>query len=203
MALVPFTLLYDYRCPFARNVHEHVLSALDAGLDLDVTFEPWTLSQGHLEPGAPAVWDDPAHDASLLALEVSVAVRDVAPEHFQAVHGALFDARHVQGVALTSRAQIDPILIAHGVDLDVIDAELATGRPRKVIATNWTHYHDDLDVFGVPTFVVDDADATFVRLMHGPDPDNPAASKEVITRLLDLIVSHEEINELKHTRLSR
>lgn len=203
MNFPPVTLLYDYRCPFARNVHEHVLVALEAGLDLDVSFEPWTLSQGHVEEGAPAVWDDPTYDDELLALEISVAVRDVTPEHFRAVHGAFFDARHAHGVPLTNRAQIDPILQDIGVDLTKVDAEITSGRPRQVVAKNWTHFHDDLDVFGVPTFVIDDTDATFVRLMNGPTLDDPAASIATITRLLELIINHDNINELKHTRLSR
>ena len=28
-----FEITYDYRCPFARNAHEHVLDALEAGAD--------------------------------------------------------------------------------------------------------------------------------------------------------------------------
>jgi hypothetical protein len=39
--------------------------------------------------------------------------------------------------------------------------------------------------------------------MDGPTPEDPAASIPVVERLLDLIVGHPEINELKHTRLSR
>ena len=99
--------------------------------------------------------------------------------------------------------QIDAVLDEVGIDPAPIWNEVATGRPKAAIAEAWTHFHDDLEVFGVPTFVVDDVDATFVRLMDGPDPANPAASVEVVSRLLDLVISRTEINELKHTRLSR
>ena len=44
----PFVLLYDYRCPFAKNVHDHVIAALRSGLDLAVTFTPYTLSLIHI-----------------------------------------------------------------------------------------------------------------------------------------------------------
>jgi hypothetical protein len=203
MTLPAFSLLYDYRCPFARNVHEHVLAAMASGLELDVTFEPYTLSQGHISDGDPDVWDDPAQDGALISLEASVAVRDTSPEHFPAVHAALFSARHVDGIALTTRDQVGAILAGCGVDADAIFAVVDSGAPRATIATNWRHYHDDLDVFGVPTFVIDDADATFVRLMNGPDPEKPDASVEVISGLLGLIAGQPEINELKHTRLSR
>ena len=58
-------------------------------------------------------------------------------------------------------------------------------------------------MFGVPTFIVDDADATFVRLMEGPDRTDPAASVPIVSSLLELVISRTDINELKHTRLSR
>ena len=203
MSTPSFSLLYDYRCPFARNVHEHLLVALDQGLDVKVTFEPFTLNQGHVEPGQPAVWDDPAHAGTLIALEVSVAVRDAFPDSFPALHALLFNARHEQGIALTQRDQITPLLVELGLDPDAVYAIVDEGSPRSIIAERWTHFHDDLDVFGVPTFVFDDSDATFVRLMNGPDIDNPQGSVAVIEELLGLIASRPEINELKHTRLER
>lgn len=199
----PFVLLYDYRCPFARNLHEHVLVAMAEGLELDVRFEPWTLSQGHVAEGAPDVWDDPAQAGALVALEASVAVRDLMPEQFAAAHGALFDARHARSIPLSTVEQVTEVLASVDIDADAVFAEVASGRPKRHIADAWTHYHDDLDVFGVPTFVVDDADATFVRLMDGPDPKDPARSVGVVTGLLELVVGNTDINELKHTRLSR
>jgi len=203
MTAQPFALLYDYRCPFARTVHEHVLAARRAGMDLDVTFEPFTLHQGHIATGDPDVWDDPAYDGALLSLEVSVAVRDKFPYLFDELHGALFDARHVGGVSLTTRHQLTEIMERTGLDVEKVFAVVDGGEPRQVIAERWRHFHDDLDVFGVPTFVIDDADAVFVRLMSGPDRENPAASIPVIERLLDLILNESDLNEFKHTQVNR
>ena len=203
MNLPAFVLLYDYRCPFARNVHEHVLMAKAQGLSLDVTFEPYTLSQGYVEPGSPDAWDDPAYDGALLSLEVSVVVRDQFPAAFDGLHGALFRARHVEGIALTSREQIAPLLESQGLAPGEVFAVVDSLVPRRHIAESWRHYHDDLEVFGVPTFVIGDQDATFVRLMDGPDESNPGASVLLVEHLLDLVANQTEINELKHTRLSR
>ena len=203
MALPAFSLLYDYRCPFAKNLHLHMLAALASGLEVDVTFEPYTLSQGHVSPGEPDAWDDPAHDGALLALEVSVAVRDQFADKFLTLHGLLFEARHAKGISLTSREQIEPLLLEGGLEPGGVWAVVDSLGPKRHIAEAWTHYHDDLDVFGVPTFVVDDEDATFVRLMEGPNPTDPAASVAVIERLVELIVNHRGINELKHTQVRR
>src|ERR1700679_4225154 len=69
-----FDLSYDYRCPFAKNIHLHVITALRAGADFDVNFAPWSLSQGGRPEGAPDVWNDPAYDADLLSLAAAVSV---------------------------------------------------------------------------------------------------------------------------------
>ena len=91
-----FAVTWDYRCPFARNGHEHLLDGLAAGAEWDVTFVPYFLNQGMGAEGQDT-WDDPAHQADLLALAAGVVVRDRFADHFLAVHRALFDARHVDG----------------------------------------------------------------------------------------------------------
>src|SRR5487761_2004132 len=108
--MTTFGLSYDYRCPFAKNIHLHVLAALTAGADFDVTFIPWTMSQGHRAPGAPDVWDDPDHDAALLALAASVSVRDEQSELFLATHEALFRARHERAIRLATPGEIVYVL---------------------------------------------------------------------------------------------
>ena len=79
---VSFAVTWDYRCPFARNAHEHVLDALADGADWDVTFLPFSLGQVHVEEGQPDVWDNPDADSGLTALQMGVAVRDTMPERF-------------------------------------------------------------------------------------------------------------------------
>ena len=55
-----FAVTWDYRCPFARNAHEHIVAGLADGADWDVTFLPFSLSQGHVPEGGTPVWDDPS-----------------------------------------------------------------------------------------------------------------------------------------------
>jgi protein-disulfide isomerase-like protein with CxxC motif len=94
------------------------------------------------------------------------------------------------------------VLIAHGLDADEVFRLVDTGEARAIIANDWRHYHDDLDVFGVPTFVFNDDDAVFLRLMDGPSGDD-AKSAELIEGLLTTMTTQSTVNELKHTRLSR
>ena len=63
-----FAVTWDYRCPFARNAHEHLAAALAAGADWDVTFLPFSLSQAHVPEGGAPVWDDPDKAKDLLSV---------------------------------------------------------------------------------------------------------------------------------------
>ena len=87
----PFALTWDYRCPFARNAHEHVAAALADGAGWDVTFLPFSLSQVHVPEGGTPVWEDPEKASDLLALSSGLVVRDQYPDRFLEAHVALFD----------------------------------------------------------------------------------------------------------------
>lgn len=196
--MTAFELSYDYRCPFAKNMHLHVLTALDAGADFTVDFVPWTMSQGYKADGAPDVWDDPAHDGDLLALAVSVSVRDQQPDKFLAAHGALFRARHERAIRLVTLEEIDQVLAPLGVDMGLVREDLATRRPHQVIGDSFRKY-ERVEAFGVPTFVVGN-DATFVRYME-PPTSNAKDSIILIESIVNLITAQPELNEFKHTRL--
>jgi hypothetical protein len=195
-----FSLTYDYRCPFARIAHEHVLDGLDAGADWDVTFLPFSLGQAHVEEGGVDVWDRPEEESGLLALQASVAVRDHQPEHFLAVHRALFEARHGQSADLRDEAVIRAALEAGGADADAAFAEIAAGGPLDVVHKEHDQSVNELAVFGVPTFVAGGR-AVFVRLMERPRDAEHAITS--IERALDLTTGWLELNEFKQTTIGR
>ena len=196
--MTSFGLTYDYRCPFAKNIHLHVLTALKAGADLDVEFIPWTMSQGHRAPGAPDVWDDPGHDAALVALAASVSVRDEQPEFFLAAHEHLYRARHERATRLATANEIVDVLAPLGVDTDKVLADIASRRPHLVIAESFRSM-EAYEVFGVPTFIVGE-NATFVRYME-PPTDDGLASARIIESLVTLMAEQPQLNEFKHTRV--
>ena len=196
--MTSFDLSFDYRCPFAKNIHLHVISALRAEANFDVNFVPWSLNQGHRDEGAPDVWDDPARDADNLALVAGVSVRDLQSEHFLDAHEALFLARHERGVRLTTMEEIKDVLAPLGVDTRVLDEDIASRRPHDVLGAAHKEFAA-YEAFGVPTFVLD-GDATFVRYMT--PPSDPRHSIDLITRLIAMM-RESELNEFKHTRLPR
>ena len=195
-----FAVTWDYRCPFARNGHEHILDGLAAGAGWDVTFVPFFLNQGMGTDGRNT-WDDPDHAADLLALAAAVAVRDRWPDQFLDVHRTFFTARHAEGADLRDRDVVAALLTRAGADAEAVLAEVDAGWPAAAVRAEHEACVDRLEVFGVPTFIVED-DAVFARLMTRPDGDG-ALARDTIDRVLGLIGDHPELNEFKHTRVSR
>lgn len=196
--MTSFQLSYDYRCPFAKNIHLHVIAALRAGADFEVTFVPWTMSQGYRASGAPDVWDDPDRDPEHLALAVSTSVRDLQPEHFLDVHEALFRARHERAIRLVTEDEIRQALEGTAVDLESVFDDVASRRPHKQIGESFREF-ERYEAFGVPTFVVA-GDATFVRYMN--PPSDGFSSTALIESLVTLMSENSALNEFKHTKVS-
>jgi hypothetical protein len=196
-----FTATWDYRCPFARNAHEHLITGLRDGADWDVRFVPFSLGQVHVAEGEPDVWLRPESDSGLLALQVAVVVRDRFPDRFLDVHEALFALRHDEGRHLEDEADVRRVLTQRSVDADAVFAEVATGAALATVRDEHTAAADDHDVWGVPTFVQGD-EAVFVRLMTRPRGDAELA-RRTIDRLVDLLGGFPELNEFKHTSLKR
>lgn len=195
-----FALTWDYRCPYARIAHDHVVTGLRHGADWDVTFLAFSLGQSHVEPGEPDVWDRPERDTGLLALQVGVAVRDIAPDAFLDVHDGLFALRHRHGGSLLDRGQLGDVMSTAGLDPTTVFAEVDSGRPLETIRTEHTTYARSHHVWGVPTFVRGEA-AVFVRLLDPANGDGKLATSTV-ERILDQI-DWPLLNEFKHTSVPR
>ena len=195
-----FGLTWDYRCPFARIVHAHVVAGLLDGADWDVRFVPFSLGQVHVEDGEPPIWDRPEDDTGLLALQAAVVVRDSMPDRFPVVHRALFEARHAEGAQLRDENVLRSLLEANDVDPDPVFDEVATGRPLASIRDEHTAATRDLDVWGVPTFMTD-GQAAFVRLMDMPV--DAADARRSVERIVTMLDGWPSLNEFKHTSLDR
>lgn len=195
-----FAVTWDYRCPFARNVHEHLVTGLRGGASWDVTFLPFSLGQVHVEEGETPIWERPQDDTGLLALQAGVVVRDKAPDRFLDVHEALFALRHDEGGQLRDEASVRRVLSAQGVDDAMVMAEIESGRALELVRDEHERAATRWEVWGVPTFIRDGR-AAFVRLMHRPQGDVAEATSS-IERVVELL-GWAELNELKHTSIPR
>ena len=188
-----YEITFDYLCPFARNAAEAVVNGLRQGEDWEVTFRPFSLSQVHVEAGAPSVFDD-VTVPGVRALHWGVAVRDTAPDHFLDAHLALFAARHDLGLDISDEAVIRAALEPTGVDVEALAGVVASGAPARALAAEHTDAVERLRVFGVPTFIQDGV-ATFIRFMQRGDVGD-------LERALTLLDWHD-LNEFKRTVRSR
>ena len=191
-----FAVTWDYRCPYGRIVHDHVVTGLLAGADWNVTFLPYCLGQSNRDPGLPPIWETPQADSGLFALQVGVAARDADPKNFPAFHRAVYDYRHTRAGNLNDRVALTDMLDAAGIDSVSILASVEGGEPLRTIAREHMQYVHSHDVWGVPTFVVDDK-AVFVRLLRTAEGDGRTAIT-TIERILDDI-DWPILNEFKHT----
>ncbi len=195
-----FAITYDYRCPYARIASNHVVTALRGGAEWDVTFLPFSLTQNHVEDGAPSVWEQPDQDSGILAMQASIAIRDTQPERFLDAHDAMFEHRHSAAGDLKSREVLTGVLAAAGIDTDAAWGEVDSGRPMATIEKEHTAFVESHQVWGVPTFIVGDR-AVFVRLLEQSNGDVAVATR-TIERVLDLI-EWPILNEFKHTSIPR
>ena len=129
----PFAVTWDYRCPFARNAHEHLVAALADGADWDVTFLPFSLSQAHVPEGGTPVWDDPAKANDLLALAAGVVVRDQYPEQFGRRTSPCSRPATTEGSTCASADVVADVLDRAGVPGDKVLAEVESGAPIEEI----------------------------------------------------------------------
>lgn len=197
------SVTWDYRCPFARNAHEHLLTGLAAAADWRVTFVPFSLGQVHVAEGEPDVWDKPEQDKGILALQAGVIVRDRYPTRFPQVHRALFAARHDAGEHLEDPRVVRDVLRAAGVESGEVFALIDDGSALGQVRAEHEAAVAEHNVWGVPTFLTG-GQAVFVRLMERAEPDaDPARSIRIIERVVKLATEEPDLNEFKHTSIPR
>ena len=194
---VAFDITFDYLCPFARNLSESVIEALDAGVEWKVRFRPFSLAQTKAEEGEPDVWDRESGAVGtrgVLALQWGTAVRDRWPSCFHTFHLAVFAARHERGADIGDESGLAEAARAAGLDPKAVAMEVNSGSPLAALAAEHQDLVADWAVFGVPTLIVGE-EAIFVRFMERHQPD-------AVQRILDL-AEWTELNEFKRTRIPR
>ncbi|MEX0592512.1 MAG: DsbA family protein [Nitriliruptoraceae bacterium] len=198
-----FGVTFDYLCPWARNLNEHVLTGMRSGANWNVRFVPYSLSQGHVDEGDVDIWerDNPDHESGILALKVGLVVRDHHPEAFLDAHESLFAARHDQGDDIKSPAVLAAALDHAGLDGQPIVSAAQHDSMTQQLANEHRAAVEDHDVWGVPT-VIGEHRSVFLRVLDRPDGDADVARQRV--RFVVSMVNDEPmIHEFKQTELTR
>jgi hypothetical protein len=159
------------------------------------------LDQVHVSDGDAAVWDEPDRYPGLLANEVGIVLRDRLPEQFLSGHVALFAARHDDARDTRRRDVLSDVLAQAEIDPGPVFEAIDDGWPLETFRKEHEAAVTEHQVFGVPTFVVDDR-AAFVRVLTRPAGDGALATT-TIERIVDLTSGWPDLNELKHTSIPR
>ena len=189
-----FAVSFDYRCPFARNAQEAVVTGLREGRDWDVRFLAFSLDQIHVSEDEPPVWERPPAERGQRCARARVGhrrarrlPRPLPRRARRAVRGAPRQGR---------RSSRKRRCCARRSDRS--SSTRMPSRPRSraaarspTLAAEHTEAVKQWAMFGVPTFVVGDR-AVFVRLMERDRPED-------IDQVLDLF-AFERLNEFKYTR---
>lgn len=199
MSKLQFNINWDYRCPFARIINDHIVIGLENGANWDVEFLPFSLTEVHTDESETPSWEDPSKSAELIAVQVGIVVQKKFPDQFYNLHRKLFSARHDEGADLRDATVLRSAISSVGLNPEEIFGEIESGWPLEEFRTSHIESVLKYETFGVPTFFID-GKAAFVRLLERAD-DNPSRSIELIERIVNQINNHSEINEIKHTTI--
>lgn len=199
MSKYKFSVNWDYRCPFARIINEHIVVGLQHGADWEVEFLPFSLTEVHSEEGETPSWEDPSKADELLAIQVGIVTKKNAPEKFLDLHLKLFSLRHNEGKDLRDTKVLESAIIESGLDPKEIFSEIESGWPLKEFRTQHEDSVAKYSTFGVPTIFVGDQ-AAFVRLLARYSGDAQQSIKH-IEKIVAQIDGYPELNELKHTTI--
>ena len=162
-----FAITWDYRCPFARNLHDQVVEGLLDGADWDVTFVPFSLGQVHVAEG---------RDRRLGRTRSRQRLARVASRRRRArpiprlVSSSLIASCSTPGTSTAARSptarswptSCDPA----GVDRRcACFAEIDGGEPLDIVRKEHEAAVADFDVWGVPTIIAGGG-ASFIRVMN-------------------------------------
>ena len=116
MALKRFSVNWDYRCPFARNAHEHVVKALQGGAPFEVEFVLFSLNQAHVEEGGPRCLGTTREREPDLAGRVrsGSSCGTSSPRSSLSTHVAFVRVRHDKSADLRDKAELASVLEASG-----------------------------------------------------------------------------------------
>ncbi len=196
-----FAINWDYKCPFARNAHEHLVTALKAGADWNVDFIPFSLTQTHIPEDHPSVFEDPDRSDDLLAVSTGLVVKELYPELFLDFHVSMFAARHDKGNDISDWNVISSVLSEFDIDSTKVMEQIDAGWPRDRYREGHMESVEAYQVFGVPTIFAAGT-GTFVRVMTRPS-DDAAYSTRLLGRVLESILDFPELNEVKQTQIAR
>jgi predicted DsbA family dithiol-disulfide isomerase len=166
--------------------------------DLQVRWRYFSLTQVNNHEEGWTIWGADAHDPAArgrLAFQAAEAARRQG--RFEALHSALLEARHVEGLDLDDRSVVEDVAARAGLELDRFRSALTDPSTLLALARDHQDAVDNLGVFGTPTFLFPGRGAAYVRVR--PAPEGEAALK-VFDQIVSITAEEPYFLELKRSR---
>jgi len=181
------TCFFDYTCGYSYRAWRW-LSEL-AGVEVD--WRTASLKELDRRDGEPSVFDEREQPRrSVLALALAHAARSSG--HFERFHRATFHAMHAEQRMLGAQDLFD---IAAGAGMDVAAFREKTGVWVDAAAAEHRAAVETWGVFGIPTLVLSEDVAVFLKFSEPPAAGEDA--RRVWESVHVLAVSHPELLEIK------
>jgi predicted DsbA family dithiol-disulfide isomerase len=205
--MTTITLYFDFQCPFAyRGVH--LLSEIEQTRP-DITLrwrflsleqnaavkrgrgEDWTIWEQPL--AYPTLWRR-RRQRSLAPFLASYAASKQGAEASSRFRLAVFQAYHEEGQDTSSPDVLLDLARQTGLELNAFQTEWQSDNARKHLQEDHLS-SKDVGAFGVPMIIIDDCEATYLRLSSYPV--DGAERQRLFDELMHLMTRRPYVQELK------
>jgi 2-hydroxychromene-2-carboxylate isomerase len=145
------------------------------GETVKIDWQPFSLAQVNSDnnDGGIKLWEQPkvidGTDKTFLAHMSGLAAKRQGEEAFQGFFMALLRARHEDKKDLLDPAVMEEAAVAAGLDIARFREDAADPELLKDIAESHTIAVEEHGAFGVPTFISESGNATFLKMFIPPD----------------------------------
>jgi len=185
------SIYYDFRCPFANNMTNFLGKAQSQGVSFDITWLPFSLALNNLSK-RDLNTNSEQNKSNWNAFVFFEWIQSKYPDKIFEVIQEIFKARHQLGKDHNSLTTLEDVALSCGLGRigirDILDNnELYNSVEKK-------HFNGvKLGVFGVPTFVYDNNNIVFIKMLLPDDKD----VKNILYALETLIEKQTIIGEIK------
>jgi len=158
----------------------------ELGDRLRVTWRYFPLEQVNSAEGPDwKLWEQPNSHRSRgrPAFQAAIAAKRQGNDAFERFHLALLKARHEEGKDHGRRQVLLAVADQAGLDRERFEQDLADRTLLPLIGEDYVAGRTTLGVFGTPTFVFANGEASYLRLLPPPPPEETMAVFEEFVRI--------------------
>jgi predicted DsbA family dithiol-disulfide isomerase len=196
--VIALEVFFDYQCPFVYRLAGLLDGVQGSGQrKVQVAWRYFSLAQVNSREDGWTVWGAPDSEKvhGRLAFKAAEAARRQG--RFDALHAALFEARHRERLDLDELAVVEGVAERAGLDMGRFRSDVADHSILDALARDHTEGVREHGVFGTPTLLFPGGQSAYVRLA---EPSNGHVELDVFDSLISVAALEPRILEIKRPR---